>query len=102
MSDWNESPVATQPVEEETFDFEVTDVTGTNSFTARNVQRALPAGAVATSLVDRMLLPRSSPWVLRDDSTSAYLDDSRPIGEQIGPNAKVTITPKTHLGQVSG
>jgi hypothetical protein len=38
------------------------------------------------------------PYGLRDDSTGAFLDDAKPIGEQIGPNAKVTITPKTHLG----
>ena len=37
-------------------------------------------------------------WALRDDDSSAYLDESRPIGSQIGPSSRVTITPQTHLG----
>lgn len=98
MSDSTSSQVLDPVGEAETFEFEVSDVTGTSTFVARNVQRALPAGAVAMSIADQMLLPRSSPWTLRDDLSSAYLDDLRPIGEQLLPHSKVTITPKSHLG----
>ena len=44
-----------------------------------------------------MSLPES-PWALRDDSKAAFLKDDRPIGEQIEPGARVTLTTKTHLG----
>ena len=80
-----------------TLAFTAADVTGT--FTAEaNVPPALPAHAVAQSLVASMSLPENVPYALRDDSTGAFLDDALPIGEQIGPDAKVTVTPKTHLG----
>jgi hypothetical protein len=82
---------------ETTLSFEAADVTGTHTAEA-NVQPMLPAHAVAASLVASMSLPQNVPYGLRDDSTGAFLDDAKPIGEQIGPNAKVTITPKTHLG----
>lgn len=81
-----------------TFGFEASDVTGTHNVVARDVQTNLPAGAVARSLAASMALPENVPWALRDEATSAFLDDDRPIGEQIGPNAKLTVTPKTHLG----
>ena len=45
-----------------------------------------------------MALPDDVAWALRDDDSSTYLDESRPIGSQIGPGARVTITPQTHLG----
>jgi len=81
-----------------TLDFEVSDVTGTHQLMASEVQRGLPAGAVARSLASRMKLPQNVPWALRDETTSAFLDDAQPIGDQIQPGAKVTVTPKTHLG----
>ena len=80
------------------FSFEVTDVTGTNSFVASDVQRTIPAGAVASALADRMSLPSNVPWTLRDETSSAFLDDTVAIGDQIADRARVTITPKTHLG----
>ena len=83
--------------ESEAFSFEVNDVTGTYTLTANDVQRSLPAGAVAKALASRMALP-DTPWALRDDSTAEFLDDSRPIGEQLRPGALVTLTTKTHLG----
>jgi len=49
-------------------------------------------------IVSLMSLPADVPWALRDDGSSAYLDSERPIGDQIEPGARVTITPKTHLG----
>ena len=81
----------------EAFSFEVNDVTGTYTMTANDVQRSLPAGAVAQALASQMSLP-DTPWALRNDSTAEFLDDDRPIGEQIEPGALVTLTTKTHLG----
>ena len=83
---------------EETIDFVASDVTNTQTIRARGVQRALPAYSVANALAARLSLPSDVPWVLRDDETSVYLDDHRPIGDQIRPNAKVVLSPRTHLG----
>jgi len=58
----------------------------------------LPVRAVADSLAHRMSLPGDVAWALRDDRSSQYLDDDRPIGDQVEPGSHVTITPKTHLG----
>jgi hypothetical protein len=81
-----------------TLRLEATDVTGTHTLVASDVQKTLPVGAVTRALASRMSLPANVPWALRDESTSVYLDDTRPIGDQIAPGARVTITPKTHLG----
>ena len=78
--------------------FEVTDVTGTHTVVASDVQPSLPAGAVANALANRMSLPADVPWALRDDRTSVFLDDSLAIGDQIETDARLTVTPKTHLG----
>ena len=80
-----------------TLTFQAADVTGTHTATA-NVQQSLPAHAVVESLVASMSLPQNVPYGLRDESTGAFLDDAKPIGEQIGQDAKLSITPKTHLG----
>lgn len=78
--------------------FRATDVTGTHTLEANDVEKSLPAGAVARALARRMLLPKNVPWALRDDLTSVYLDQDVAIGDQIEPDAEITITPKTHLG----
>jgi hypothetical protein len=93
-----ESVATTAPSPTDTFSFEATDVTGMHQVLASEVQRALPAGAVARALAVRMSLPENVPWALRDESTSAFLEDDRPIGDQINVGARVTVTPKTHLG----
>jgi hypothetical protein len=62
------------------------------------VGRDLLAADVTASIVSLMSLPTDVPWALRDDGSSAYLDAERPIGEQVEPGARVTITPKAHLG----
>jgi hypothetical protein len=80
------------------FNFEVGDVTGSHRLLARDVQRELPASTVAKALAARMSLPATVPWTLRNDATSEFLDEAKPIGEQIEAGAKVTLTPKTHLG----
>ncbi len=81
-----------------TLHLEARDVTGTHVLEARNVQRATPAGAVASALASRMALPRNVPWMLRDDATGAVLDESKPVGDQIESGAKVVLSPKAHLG----
>lgn len=98
MSEGNGATAVAQPRPEETFDFHVTDVTRSRSYHARSVQRSLPAGAIARSLATRMRLPNNVPWTLRSDSSSAYLDEKLPIGDQIEPDSQVTLAPVTHLG----
>ncbi len=98
MRDQQQEAVATLEASgEETLSFVVTDVTGTYTVQAEEVQSSLEAGTVARSLASQMSLPES-PWALRDDSKAAFLKDDRPIGEQIEPGARVTLTTKTHLG----
>ena len=80
-----------------TLDFVASDVTGINTVRARDIQPSLPASAVALSLAALMQLPEDVPWGLRNDDTSAFLDDETPIGEQLRPGSAVTLTPKTHL-----
>ena len=58
----------------------------------------LSVGSVMDSIAHRMALPTDVAWSLRDDGSSAYLDEDRPIGDQIKPGAHVTVIPKTHLG----
>ena len=60
-------------------------------------QRSTPADAVAQSLAEMLGMPSDVPWAIRNDQSSAYLVDG-PIGSQLEPNARVTVTPKTHLG----
>ena len=78
--------------------FSVSDVTGTISLEKENIQGSLPVAAVASSLVTEMQLPENVPWGLRNDQTSEFLDDQKPISEQIESGTSVTVTPKTHLG----
>jgi hypothetical protein len=94
-----EQEVATtlESPETERFSFEVSDVTGTYTMTVTDMQPSLPAGTAAQALASRASLP-DTPWALRDDRTAEFLTDDRPIGEQISPGARVTLTPKTHLG----
>ncbi len=79
------------------FQFRATDVTGTLEMNVEDLQPNVPAGAVARTLAQRMELPANVPWALRDDR-GAFLDEDREIGEQLAADARVTLTPKTHLG----
>jgi len=83
-----------------TFNFEAVDVTGSHALEAEDVDRTSSAGAVARVLAESMTLPRNVPWTLRDERSGSYLDEDRPIGEQIEPGARVVVTPKAHLGMV--
>ena len=98
MSKNSSAAVATDDPILDLLEFEVTDVTETQTVVAKDVQRDLPAGAVASALASRMSLPTDIPWGLRDNRTSAFLDDNAAIGDQISPDASLTVTPKTHLG----
>ena len=82
----------------ETLSFEVSNVTMDDAFTVNGVQASLPAGVVAQALAVQMSLPQNTPWALRDDQTSMYLEDDKPIGQQVVPGARLTVTPKAHLG----
>ena len=77
--------------------FLANNITGSQSVPIQ-IDGGLTVQSVTESIANRMALPRDVAWALRDDDSSAYLDDSRPIGSQIKPGANVTITPKTHLG----
>jgi hypothetical protein len=75
----------------------VTDVTGCQSHQVTFEPQA-PVATVARALVDHMHLPGDVAWMLRDDHSSRYLDETRPLGEQLRTGAQVTMTPKAHLG----
>ena len=96
MSIMDIEPLAAARPRSHSFRLRATDVTGSLEIEA-DLQPSVPAGAVAQTLAQRMELPTDVPWALRDDR-GAFLDDERQIGEQIEANAKVTLTPKTHLG----
>ncbi len=82
----------------QTLRFTASDVTGTHTITATDVQRDLPAGAVARSIARKMALPDDTPWGLRSDRSSALLDEDVAIGDQIENDTQITIFPRTHLG----
>ncbi len=90
--------IAAGPRAQDVFRFIATDVTGTTELEVGDLQSSLPVSAVARTVADRMSLPDNVPWALRDESTSVYLDDDVAIGDQIDADARVAITPRTHLG----
>jgi hypothetical protein len=77
--------------------FHAANVTGTQEIPFE-AGRGLSVRSVTDSIAHRMALPSDVPWSLRDDGSSAYLDEDRPIGDQIEPGAHLTVTPKSHLG----
>ena len=78
--------------------FEATTVTGTEHVDVSDLDASILAGHAAQAIAARLDLPQNIPWALRDESSGHYLEDNRPIGEQIDPDAKLRVTPKTHLG----
>lgn len=81
---------------DQTIRFRAQGVTGHEAIEVR-FQRSTPADAVAETLAEMLGMPKDVPWSLRDDHSSAYLDE-RPIGDQIESDAQITLTPRTHLG----
>jgi len=98
MNEHHSATAECEPQAADVFSFEASDVTGTHQVLVEDVDRSLPAGAVARALAARMSLPQNVPWGLRENSNSEFLADEKPIGNQIQPGASVTITPKSHLG----
>jgi hypothetical protein len=82
---------------ESELEFEVGDVTGTHHVHVSGVQPSLPVGVVAKTLAAQMMLPSNTFWSLHNGQ-GAILDEERPIGEQLSPGEKVTLSPKAHLG----
>ena len=97
MSIMDTETLAAAPPRDNSLRFRASDVTGTLDLEVADLQGNVPAGAVARTLAQRMELPTNVPWALRDDR-GAFLDEEREIGEQISADARVTLTPKTHLG----
>lgn len=89
--------VSTGTANPEVLVFRAANVTGTQELPIEIGSR-LSVRSVTDSIAHRMALPSDVPWTLRDDGSSSYLDEDRPIGDQIEPGSHVTITPKTHLG----
>lgn len=78
--------------------FSAQDVTGTKLLQFEGVDGHRLAGDVAMSVASMMELPTNTPWALRDDSSARMLEEDRPIGVQVGPQAKLVVIPKSHLG----
>ena len=83
--------------ETESLAFRAGNITGTQDLGVE-FGRNLSVRSVTDSIAHRMALPTDVTWTLRDDGSSAYLDEDRPIGDQLARGAHVTITPKAHLG----
>ena len=86
------------PAAGQTLSLEVATITGTRTFTASDIDSAMPAGAVAKALSAQLNLPNNVPWMLRADNSAAFLESERPIGDQVQTGSRVTLSPKTHLG----
>ena len=97
MTTRQEPAVAPSAVGGDALSLNLSDVTGTHSVVADDVQGSLPAGAVARAVANQFSLPDNVPWSLHDDR-GAFLDDEAPIGDQVTTGAKLWISPKTHLG----
>ena len=97
MTDRREPAVVPAAAGAATLSLELSDVTGTHSVVADDVQHSLPAGAVARAVANQFALPDNVPWSLHDDR-GAFLDDEAPIGDQVTTGAKLWVSPKTHLG----
>lgn len=97
MQNGSDAALMTPASPDDVMDLRAVDVTGTHEARAADVQRGMPAGELAHTLAARMTLPLSVPWTLHN-TQGAFLDDRRPIGEQVEPGETVTLSPKTHLG----
>lgn len=90
---------ATQPDTPRTISFTVRDITGLHEITVDDMPADAPAGEVARSLANRLNLPTNVPWSLRSDTSAEYLKDDDDLASQLPETgAKLTISPRTHLG----
>ena len=82
-----------------TVSFTARDITGLHEITVDDMPAAAPAGEVARSLANRLNLPANVPWSLRNDTSTEYLKDDLDLASQLPETgAKLTITPRSHLG----
>lgn len=82
-----------------TVSFTARDITGSHEVTVSDMPAATPVGDVARSLANRLNLPANVAWSLRNDRTGDYLKDDADLASQVPEQgAKLTITPRTHLG----
>lgn len=88
--------ISTTTASSEVLAFQAANVTGTQEIPIE-IGRGVSVRSATDSIAHRMALPGDVAWTLRDDGSSGYLDEEKPIGDQIRPGAHVTITPKTHL-----
>jgi hypothetical protein len=79
------------------FQFLARNVTATKTVPI-DVAPELPAEEVARAVAELMAMPSDTPWALREDDSGSFLRGDSPIGEQIRPGARLTLTPKSHLG----
>ena len=79
------------------FQFLARNVTATKTLPVE-VEPELPAEEVARAVAELLSMPADTPWALREDESASFLDGDLPIGEQIRPGARVTLTPRAHLG----
>ncbi len=94
-------PVAAAPPRNRgAFRFRVRDVMDTMELEVTDIERGTPAAAVAQAMASRMELPGEVAYVLRDERNGSWLQDDRPVDEQIDEATDVTLrlTPKARLG----
>ncbi len=93
----NQLSTATPGSSSESLTFLVSNVTGSQEIEVEYTP-GLSTRSVTDSIAHRLALPSDVAWQLRDDGSSAYLDEDRSIGDQVDRGAHLTVTPKTHLG----
>ena len=93
-----ETTATLETTDTETISFTVSDITASRESDFQ-FDRRTPVKAVTAAIATRLGLPTATPWALRNDRSSAYLDDARPVGDQIAPEGEhVTVIPRAHLG----
>jgi hypothetical protein len=78
--------------------FEVSNITGTRTMVASDVDPTLSTEMVAKALSNEFSLPQNVCWALRNDDSAEFLDGQKEISSQVEPGAHLTLTPKAHLG----
>ena len=90
---------ATRSTSPRTISFTARDITGLHEIVVDDMPAEAPAGEVARSLANRLNLPTNVPWSLRSDTSAEYLKDDMDLASQLPETgAKLTISPRTHLG----
>ena len=84
--------------EEDFYEVEAVDITGTNVVTMSKLNPSTTAQNLAGILASRLHLPTNIPWMLRSDRSGAFLEEDAPISDQIDNKERVVLSPKTHLG----